>query len=153
VGSDFANDVKEMESRQRRKSGKLGSASPWAFVMCRDNRLASMITGAGSDKRAKHNAQIHTDTLKELYSSLHALLQHLCARVPEKADYRAYAGKILSPKDCLLLSTDASSSRSTGEALVHIFGLLPNKERPRFINFLTKYVYLAFPCIYCPISR
>lgn len=91
--TDFAKDVKEMESRQRRKSG------------------------SSSDKRAKHNAQIQTDTLQELYSSLHALLQHLCAKVPEKADYRAYAG----------------------EALVHIFGLLPNKERPRFVTFLTKY--------------
>lgn len=77
------------------------------------------------------------------------MLQHLCAKVPDKADYRAYAGTLHLAAAHLVSNlhriTDehadlfAPSCRA-GEALVHIFGLLPNKERPRFVTFLTKYL-------------
>lgn len=54
---------------------------------------------------------------EQLYEPIHAILQHVCTKVVDKADYRVH----------------------TSEAIQSILLSLPQSQRPRFLKFLQRF--------------
>jgi len=77
------------------------------------NSLISEIDGieVSDDNNARKSNK------EQLFTSVHALLQHTCAQVPEKADYRNHACQVVAS----------------------LFGVLPLTVKPRFLAFLSRY--------------
>ncbi|KAL6061676.1 Condensin-2 complex subunit D3 [Balamuthia mandrillaris] len=106
------------------ESGTTGNASSKQKLNSRDRTIAFLRSLIDQVSDSQHNASSPSSSegqqqclQEEFYSCVHALLQHTCTNVPEKAEQRTHAAV----------------------AVRELFCALPIGQRPRFIRFLLRY--------------